>query len=95
MHIGDFAVIEDDVEIGENCYIASGAKIKVGVVMGNNCVVKENAVISHTMMGDNVKIGEGSCIGGDGFGWHSGAFGHIWVPQLGRVILEDNVIIIC
>lgn len=91
VHIGDFAVIEDDVEIGENCYIASGAKIKVGVVMGNNCVVKENAVISHTMIGNNVKIGEGSCIGGDGFGWHSGAFGHIWVPQLGRVILEDNV----
>ncbi len=91
VHIGPFAVIEEGVEIGKGCYIASGAKIKAGVKMGDNCVIKENAVISHTVMGNNVKIGEGSCIGGDGFGWHSGSFGHIWVPQLGRVILEDNV----
>ncbi|MGN0929496.1 MAG: UDP-3-O-(3-hydroxymyristoyl)glucosamine N-acyltransferase [Alphaproteobacteria bacterium] len=91
VHIGPFAVVEEGVEIGKNCYIASGAKIKAGVKMGDNCIIKENAVISHTIMGNNVKIGEGSCIGGDGFGWHSGAFGHIWVPQLGRVILEDNV----
>ena len=91
VHIGPFAVIEEGVEIGENCYIASGAKVKAGVKMGNGCVIKENAVISHTIMGNNVKICEGSCIGGDGFGWHSGSFGHIWVPQLGRVILEDNV----
>ncbi len=91
VHIGHFVVIEENVEIGENCYIGSGAKIKTGVKIGNNCVIKENAVISHAILGDNVKIGEGSCIGGDGFGWHSGSFGHMWVPQLGRVILEDNV----
>lgn len=91
VHIGPFAVIEEGVEIGKGCYIASGAKVKAGVKMGDNCVIKENAVVSHTIMGNNVKIGEGSCIGGDGFGWHSGSFGHIWVPQLGRVILEDNV----
>ena len=91
VHIGPFAVIEEDVEIGENCYIGSGAKIKAGVKIGDNCTIKENAVVSHTVMGNNVNIGESSIIGGNGFGWHSGSFGHIWVPQLGRVILEDGV----
>ncbi len=91
VHIGPFAVIEEGVQIGENCYIGSGAKIKAGVQMGDNCTIKENAVISHTVMGNNVNIGECSVIGGNGFGWHSGSFGHIWVPQLGRVVLEDNV----
>ena len=91
VHIGPFAVLEDGVEIGENCYIGSGAKIKTGVILGDNCTIKENAVVSHAILGNNVNIGEQSVIGGNGFGWHSGAFGHIWVPQLGRVILEDNV----
>ena len=91
VHIGHFAVIESGVSIGKNCYIGSGAKIKTGVQIGDNCIIKENAVISHTIMGNNVNIGEGSVIGGNGFGWHSGSFGHIWVPQLGKVILEDDV----
>ncbi len=91
VHIGPFAVIEEGVKIGENCYIGSGAKIKAGVQIGDNCTIKENAVVSHAILGNNVNIGEQSVIGGNGFGWHSGSFGHIWVPQLGRVILEDNV----
>ena len=91
VHIGPFAVIEEGVTIGENCYIGSGAKIKSGVQIGDNCTIKENAVVSHAILGNNVNIGEQSVIGGNGFGWHSGSFGHIWVPQLGSVILEDNV----
>ena len=90
VHIGDFAVIEQGVYIGENCYIGSGVKIKAGVQIGDNCLIKENAVISHSIIGNNVNIGEGSCIGGNGFGWYSGSFGHIWVQQLGRVVLHDN-----
>lgn len=89
--VGHFSVIEKDVNIGLNCYIGNGVKIKAGVVIGDNCIIKDNAVISHTIMGNNVKIAEGASIGGDGFGWHSGSFGHVWVPQIGRVILEDDV----
>ena len=91
VHIGPFAVIEDDVEIGENTYIGSGVKIKAGTIIGNNCIIHENAVISHAIIGNYVNIGECTVIGGNGFGWHSGAHGHMWVPQLGRVILEDYV----
>ncbi len=89
--IGHFSIIEKDVVIGKNCHIGNGVKIKPGVVIGDNCIIKDNAVVSHTVMGNNVKINEGACIGGDGFGWHSGSFGHIWVPQIGRVVLEDDV----
>ncbi len=91
VHIGEFAVIEDDVSIGENCYIANGVVIKTGVEIGDNCTIKDHAVISHSVIGNNVNIGEGSCIGGAGFGWHSSRAGHTWVPQLGRVVLKDNV----
>jgi len=87
----DFAVIEAGAKIGRNAYIGAGAKIKAGCVLGDNCVIKENAVISHAVLGNNVRVGEGSVIGGAGFGWHSTAAGHAWVPQLGRVILGDNV----
>ncbi|MDR1476726.1 MAG: UDP-3-O-(3-hydroxymyristoyl)glucosamine N-acyltransferase [Rickettsiales bacterium] len=90
-HVGDFAVIEAGAVIGAGCYIGSGAKVKAGVSMGKDCVVKENAVISHAALGDRVGVGESSVIGGSGFGWHSGADGHTWVPQLGRTVLEDDV----
>jgi UDP-3-O-[3-hydroxymyristoyl] glucosamine N-acyltransferase len=90
-HVGDFAVMEAGVEIGARCYVGAGAKIKAGVSMGDDCVVKENAVISHAALGNRVGVGECSVIGGSGFGWHSGAQGHTWMPQLGRVVLEDDV----
>ena len=91
VHIGPFSVIEDGVEIGENTYIGSGVKVKAGTIIGDNCIIRENAVISHSIIGNYVNIGECSVIGGNGFGWHSGSHGHMWVPQLGRVILEDYV----
>ncbi len=90
VHIGDFVVIEDDVTIGTNCYIGSGAKIKTGVAIGDNCTIRENAVIEHSILGTNVYIGENSVIGSNGFGWHNSKEGLIWVPQLGRVIMENN-----
>ena len=89
-HVGDFAVIEEGVEIGAGCYIGAGAKIKAGVSMGDGCVIRENAVVSHASLGSRVGIGEGSVVGGAGFGWHSGPRGHVWVPQLGRVVLGDD-----
>jgi UDP-3-O-[3-hydroxymyristoyl] glucosamine N-acyltransferase len=95
VHVGEFAVIEEGVEIGEGCYIGAGAKIKAGVSMGKDCIIRENAVVSHAILGNGVRIGEGTVIGGNGFGWHSGARGHVWVPQMGRVVLKDNVDVGC
>ncbi|MDR2098418.1 MAG: UDP-3-O-(3-hydroxymyristoyl)glucosamine N-acyltransferase [Rickettsiales bacterium] len=91
VHVGDFAVLEEGVSLGADCYIGAGAKIKAGVAMGDGCIIRENAVVSHAVLGDNVRVGEGTVIGGNGFGWHSGPSGHTWVPQLGRVVLESGV----
>ncbi|MDR3126501.1 MAG: UDP-3-O-(3-hydroxymyristoyl)glucosamine N-acyltransferase, partial [Rickettsiales bacterium] len=93
VHVGPFAVIEADVVIGDGCYIGAGAKIKVGCGLGPGCIVRENAVVGHAVLGAGVVIAEGAVIGNDGFGWHSSAAGHRWVPQIGRVILGDGVFV--
>jgi UDP-3-O-[3-hydroxymyristoyl] glucosamine N-acyltransferase len=83
--------VHPSATIGEGTKIFRGAIIKAGVVLGKNCIVRENAVVMHTIAGDNVEIGESAVVGSAGFGWHSGAFGHKRMPQLGRVVLGDFV----
>lgn len=69
------AYIGDNVSMGDNCTIHSGVKIYSGTVIGNNCTVFANTVI-----------------GGDGFGFAPQPDGtYKTIPQLGNVILEDNV----
>ena len=93
VHIDSFVVVEEGVVIGDNCYIGAGARIKADCEVRADCIIRENAVISHAIIGNRCVIGEGSVIGSDGFGWHSSRTGHRWVPQLGRVILGDDVFV--
>ena len=85
------AVIEAGVEIGENCWIGPNAMISAGVVIGADSRIGANAVISHALIGRCVRIYPGACIGQDGFGFAMGPEGHLKVPQLGRVVIEDDV----
>jgi UDP-3-O-[3-hydroxymyristoyl] glucosamine N-acyltransferase len=85
------AVIEGKAEIGENCHIGFNAVIHAGVIIGKNSHVGANSTLSHAIVGKNVIIHRGVHIGQDGFGFAMGKGGHIKVPQLGRVIIEDNV----
>ena len=85
------AVIKDGVQIGAGCWIEAGAVIGKNVVVGQNCRIGTNASISHSIIGDNVRIYPGCCIGQDGFGFAIDTAGYIKVPQLGRVIIEDGV----
>ncbi len=84
-------VIEGNATIGKNAWIESGAIIKENVVIGDNCHIGSNSVISHSIIGDYVHIYSGACIGQDGFGFAIDPSGHVKVPQLGRVIIEDHV----
>jgi UDP-3-O-[3-hydroxymyristoyl] glucosamine N-acyltransferase len=93
VHIGPFAVIEEGAVIGDGCYIGAGAKIKADCELGPGCVVRDGAVVSHAVLGAGVIVSEGAIIGNDGFGWHSSAAGHRWVPQLGRVVIGDKAFI--
>ncbi|MFN3075293.1 MAG: UDP-3-O-(3-hydroxymyristoyl)glucosamine N-acyltransferase [Alphaproteobacteria bacterium] len=85
------AVIGARVEIGRDCRIGANAVLGDGVVLGDDCVVGANATLSHCLLGNRVVIYPGACIGQDGFGFAMGRDGHIKVPQLGRVIIGDDV----
>lgn len=85
------AVIGARAEIGARCRIGANAVIGDGVVLGDDCLVGANATIQFAVVGRNVNIYPGARIGQDGFGFAMSPQGHLKVPQLGRVIIGDNV----
>ncbi|MBN2751233.1 MAG: UDP-3-O-(3-hydroxymyristoyl)glucosamine N-acyltransferase [Rhodospirillaceae bacterium] len=85
------AVICERAEIGDRTRICSNAVIRDGVVIGDDCNIGSNATISHAIIGNKVWIYSGASIGQDGFGFAMGPKGHLKVPQLGRVIIHDDV----
>lgn len=89
--IGPCAVIEARAEIGAGCRIGPGAVIGAGVLMGAGCRVGAQASISHAILGSRVYVYPGARIGQEGFGFAITATGFLTVPQLGRVILQDDV----
>ncbi len=85
------AVIEVGARIGARCRIGINASIARGVVLGSDCVIGPNVTLSHCLVGNRVVIHSGVRVGQDGFGFAMGAGGHIKVPQIGRVVIEDDV----
>ncbi len=85
------AVIGRRARIGGRCLIDRNAVIGDGVVMGDDCYVGANSTVSHALIGARVRIASNTSIGGEGFGFVPGPQGLLRVPQIGRVILEDNV----
>jgi UDP-3-O-[3-hydroxymyristoyl] glucosamine N-acyltransferase len=83
--IGEHVSIADDCIIGANSVIDQGVKIGKGTQIGACCT------ISHSLIGRDVILHRGVHIGQDGFGFALGRGGHVKVPQLGRVIVEDRV----
>jgi UDP-3-O-[3-hydroxymyristoyl] glucosamine N-acyltransferase len=92
VHIGAYAVIGDGVSIGEGCVILAGAYIGNNVKIGEQCRIYPYAVIyDDTVIGDNVMIHSGAIIGADGFGYKFRNHAHVKVPQVGNVVIADNV----
>jgi UDP-3-O-[3-hydroxymyristoyl] glucosamine N-acyltransferase len=89
--IGPHAVIEAHAEIGPRCLIGPGAMIGAGVVLGPDCRIGAHVSISHAILGARVTIFPGARIGQEGFGFTISPQGFRTVPQLGSVILEDDV----
>lgn len=85
------AVIEAGAEIGERCRIGPNAVVGCGVVLGKDTEIGAGATLSHCLIGSRVRIYPGVRIGQDGFGFAIDPAGHVPVPQLGRVIIEDDV----
>ena len=88
--IGDDVCIEAGAVIGDNSWVEANAVIGRAVEIGQGCRIGANTTISHTIMGDYVRIYTGACIGQDGFGFAIDPSGHVKVPQLGRVIIGTH-----
>lgn len=85
------AVICAKAEIGAGCLIGPNAVIGVGVVLGEDCIIGAGATLSHAILGKRVYLYPGVRIGQEGFGFAMGPLGLLNVPQLGRVLIEDDV----
>jgi UDP-3-O-[3-hydroxymyristoyl] glucosamine N-acyltransferase len=89
--IGPFAVILARASIGARCRIGPGAVIGEGVVLGADCRIGAHASVSHALIGARAYIYPGARIGQEGFGFATTATGFVTVPQLGRVVIGDDV----
>jgi UDP-3-O-[3-hydroxymyristoyl] glucosamine N-acyltransferase len=89
--IGPLAIIEAGSEIGPRCRIGPGAIIGSGVVIGPDCRIGAHASLSHALLGARVYVYPGARVGQEGFGFATTKTGFLTVPQLARVILEDDV----
>ncbi len=89
--IGPLAVIGARVEIGASCRVGPGAVIGEAVQIGAHCRIGSQATVSHAVLGARVYIYPGARIGQEGFGFAVGPEGFVTVPQLGRVLIEDDV----
>jgi UDP-3-O-[3-hydroxymyristoyl] glucosamine N-acyltransferase len=89
--VGPLCVIEAGAEIGPGCRIGPCAVIGRGVVVGPDCRIGAHVSLSYALLGARVYVYPGAQIGQEGFGFAANAAGYLTVPQLGRVILEDDV----
>lgn len=84
------AVIGPGAEIGARSFIGAGAVIGPQVRIGRGSSIGAGATVQHALLGNRVIVHPGVRLGQDGFGFAMGA-SHLKVPQLGRVIVQDDV----
>lgn len=94
--VAECAVVRENARIGERTVIESGVHIGREVSIGRDCAIGPNAAIMHgTRLGDRVIVHAGTVIGGDGFGYNWSDGRHVKIPQIGNVVIEDDVEIGC
>ncbi|MDQ7032588.1 MAG: UDP-3-O-(3-hydroxymyristoyl)glucosamine N-acyltransferase [Desulfonauticus sp.] len=87
-----FVYIGEGVKIGANTVIFSGSYIGERVEIGEQCTIYPNvSLLCDTKIGNNVIIHAGTVLGSDGFGFAQGQSGLEKFPQIGKVVVEDNV----
>jgi UDP-3-O-[3-hydroxymyristoyl] glucosamine N-acyltransferase len=85
------AIIGPEAEIGRGTVISAGAVVGYRCMIGRNCFIGAQATVTHALIGDRVTLHAGVRLGQDGFGFAMGQKGHLKVPQIGRVIIQDDV----
>ncbi len=90
-YVGEFVVIGENVEIGDDVFIGSNTVIEKSCKIGSGGYIGNNVTISHSIIGKNIIINSGVRLGESGFGIIPTGTSMIYIPQLGRVIIGDNV----
>jgi len=85
------AVVGPRAEIGAGTVISATCVVGPDVRIGRNCAIGSGTTVANTLIGDRVIIHPGCSIGQDGFGFVMSARGHQKVPQVGRVVIQDDV----
>ncbi len=91
--VGAFVCVGENSKIGDGTQIRAGAKIGDEVQIGSNCVIHPNVFVEdNSQIGNRVILHAGAIIGADGFGFvRDGANGYVKFPQIGTVIIDDDV----
>jgi UDP-3-O-[3-hydroxymyristoyl] glucosamine N-acyltransferase len=89
--VGPNAVIEQGARLGRRCQVGANTVIAAGVEVGDDCRIGPNVTLSHCVIGSRVVLHPGVRIGQEGFGFAPDPAGPIKVPQLGRVLIGDDV----
>ncbi len=86
--LGAQAVIEAGAVVGDNVQLHAGVVVCSGASIGDDCVLFPNVVVhARTTLGRRVRVGAGSVLGGEGFGYHLGRL----LPHVGGLRIEDDV----
>ena len=87
-----FAFVGAGAKIGGDTVIFAGAYVGEGTVIGDRCILYPNSVVMGGLtLGNNVILQPGAVLGGDGYGYAQTPFGHMKIPQIGTVRIEDDV----
>lgn len=91
-YIGPQAVVEDQASVGARSYIGPGCVLERGVVIGDDCTLKANVTVCHEVcIGNRALLHPGVVIGADGFGLANDDGVWVKVPQMGSVVIADDV----
>ena len=89
--IGAYTLVEAGAEIGANCRIGPYVWVSAGVTIGRDARIGAHVSISHAHLGCRVTLFPGVRIGQEGFGFAATSAGFLSIPQLGRVMIDDDV----
>ncbi len=89
--VGPHVVIEAGARLGRRCAVGANTVIGTAVEIGDDCRIGANVTLSHCLIGLRVVLHPGVRIGQDGFGFAPDPAGPVKVPQLGRVLIGDDV----
>ncbi len=91
-YIGPYAYIGENAKVGDGCQIYANTVVEERAVVGDNCLLYPNVSVYHDCrIGNRVTLHSGVVVGADGFGFAPAAEGYEKIPQIGIVVIEDDV----